>query len=218
MEARAAFVGLIQVDPPAQVADYENWHACDHLPENWALPTVVYANRWVAAPSLLPARFSAEPVLEGPQFLIAYFFREPVEEAIDAFNALGARLTDAGRGFPHRRVVFGRYFDVTSAQTVAGEVVSAAALPHCRHAGALLALDKGPAHGEPALLGARGVMGCYQFESRSGPTHDALAASELRAELYFCREEPARVWSAVVATGGGSRAGALFCGAFGRSG
>lgn len=216
MDIRAAFIGLIEVESSAQVDAYEAWHATDHLAENWALPTVVYAGRWIARPALRLAR-TGEAALERAQFLIAYFFRDPVDEAIDAFAELGGRLTESGRGFSERQVVFGRYFDLASAHVAAGHDISARALPHRRHAGALIGLDKGDSGGEPALLGTRGVLGCYRFVTRPGPALDALPRGELRADLYFCDAEPGTVWSTVAASGSPSRAGSLFSGAFATS-
>ena len=193
-EIRGAFVGLIQVRDPQRASAYDDWHATDHLAENWALPEVVFASRWRASPAQLAGRRVAEPALAGPQFLISYFFREPLDDAIEAFVALGNRLVAAGRGFAERDVVFGRYFELESARLADGVELSPDALPYRRHRGVVLQLwEVGDSPDPPAWLDAQGVLGCLRFAARPGPVHDACGIERARVELYFVDRSPGEI-------------------------
>ncbi|MCE2392454.1 MAG: hypothetical protein J4G09_13415 [Proteobacteria bacterium] len=211
-EIRGAFVGLIRTPDPESARAYDDWHATDHLAENWALPQVVFASRWWATPEQIAGRRVGEAALAAPQFLISYFFRDPLDAAIEDFVALGNRLVAAGRGFAEREVVFGRYFELESARLAAGVELSPEALPYRRHRGVVLELGEADDSSGPAALhDAAGVLGCLRFVARPGPVHDACGVGRARADLYFADRPPGEL---LAAEAGRPRPGTALLGAF----
>ena len=60
--------GIFSVTPPAPPDDdgsYLRWHLLDHMPEQYQLPGLVYAMRWIADGEYLDSPIAAERAL-GP--------------------------------------------------------------------------------------------------------------------------------------------------------
>lgn len=199
--AHAAFFGLVETPEGQGVRAYEDWHADDHQPENWALPGVVYANRWVADDAHRAARFVGDERLARAQFLITYFFLDPLDEALAGWNGLAQTLRAQGRMFEERELHLGSIFACTGGE-VSGEVPhSAAALPYRRHRGVFLRLGESTEVTKEdearftEVLGRDGVNGGLRFCHREGPAYGASRAGF--AELYFSAKEPLEVFHGI---------------------
>jgi len=211
--ACAAFFGLVETPEGKGVQAYEDWHADDHQPENWALPEVVYANRWVADDAHRAARCVGDERLARAQFLITYFFKEPLEEALAGWNGLAQTLRAQGRMFDERDLHLGSVFECAGGE-VSGEIPhSAAALPYRRHRGVFLRLGESARVTEEdearfaEVLGRDGVHGGLRFCHHEGPAYGASRAGS--AELYFSAKEPLEVFQGIE-----PGAHAIFAGSF----
>lgn len=211
--AHAAFFGLIETPEGKGVRAYQDWHADDHQPENWALPGVVYANRWVADDAHRAARFVGDERLARAQFLITYFFVDPLDESLAGWNGLAQDLRAQGRMFDERDLHLGSVFECAGGE-VSGEVPhSTAALPYRRHRGVFLRLGESPKVTKEdearfvEVLGRDGVNGGLRFCNDAGPEYGTSRAG--RAELYFASRDPLEVFHGI-----DPGAHAIFAGSF----
>ena len=211
--ARSAFFGLVETPEGEGVRAYQDWHADDHQPENWALPGVVYANRWIAEDAHQATRFVGDERLARVQFLITYFFVDPLDASLAGWNGLAQELRAQGRMFDARELHLGSVFECAGG-VVSGEVQhSTAALPYRRHRGVFLRLGESAevTQADEArfaeVLGREGVNGGLRFSNTAGPEYGASRAGS--AELYFASREPLEVFDGVEAG-----AGSIFAGTF----
>ena len=79
---------MTAVDPGYHVA-FNAWHQLDHRPENLALPGVIWSERWVKSPDCDAFAHGGDEELLGCTYANIYWFRDPVAQALDAFNELG---------------------------------------------------------------------------------------------------------------------------------
>jgi hypothetical protein len=199
--AIAAFIGLIEAEAEGAEARYEAWHASDHLPENKALPGVVYANRWHASEAIRGQHAIGDPALGNPQFLISYFFGEPLITALDEWSGLAQELGGVGRMFDDRSVRLGGLFAFEHWETAPGVVLSANAVPHRPHAGVVFQLASQPESSSidhdrfSAILERPGVVGGIRFASTGAREFGQTRGG--RAELYFCEGDPSEIVSDV---------------------
>lgn len=87
------FFSFVAVEPASREA-YNRWHRYDHLPENLALPGVLWGERW----SRVRREEESNLDYDATEFLAMYWFREPIGPAIDEWAHLGADSFEWGRG------------------------------------------------------------------------------------------------------------------------
>jgi hypothetical protein len=88
--------------PPAPADDdgsYLRWHLLDHMPEQYQLPGVVHAQRWVADGEYVGSRLASHGALGDVGNVMNYLMGDPVQRTLDDFIELGGRLREIGR-FP----------------------------------------------------------------------------------------------------------------------
>ena len=164
--------------------EYNAWHLFDHLPENLKLEGLQWGQRWVATPDLMNRRLAAEGPLAATQYVTLYLMTAPLQPALARFRALARELRVSGRFFEARTAHLSGPFGLVETYAAPGVPVDAAAIPYRPHRGLFVtvhdqeeaatpaALDEARAwYGEvaiPALLGTRGVAGCWWFEALEG--------------------------------------------------
>ena len=97
--------GIFSVTPPAPPDDdgsYLRWHLLDHMPEQYQLPGLVHAMRWIADGEYLDSPIVASGPLVQVGNVVNYLVGDPVQQTLDDFMELGGRLAEVGR-FPQRR-------------------------------------------------------------------------------------------------------------------
>ena len=216
--AVAAFLGLMEVRGDGAEARYQTWHANDHLPENKAIPGVVYGQRWHASEALRKTHRVDDPAIGAPQFLITYFFGEPLETSLDEWNLLADRLGAAGRMFDDRSVRVGGLFAFEHREVAPHLELSPRALHHRPHSGVYLQLAAHTDVGEDdrarfqAVLERENVAGGIRFASAGA--HEYGDTQGGRAELYFAAPgcEPEAAFAGIPAA-----SDVVFSGAFGPS-
>ena len=96
---------IFSVTPPASSEDdgsYLRWHLLDHMPEQYQLPGIQYALRYIADGDYLDNRIAATGHLEQVGNVVNYLVGDPVQQTHDDFMLLGPRLAELGR-FPEVR-------------------------------------------------------------------------------------------------------------------
>jgi hypothetical protein len=97
MRARKAYFSFSHLSDQTKHHAYNSWHQLDHRPENLALDSVLYGERWVHTPRCAASRRAAEPVLAPVQYVTAYWFAEPSEPSISEWQELAEISFQWGR-------------------------------------------------------------------------------------------------------------------------
>ncbi|HVU72734.1 MAG TPA: hypothetical protein VHE83_07220 [Mycobacteriales bacterium] len=137
--------GIWSFTPPGPVDDdgsYLRWHLLDHMPEQFQLPGVQHALRYLADDRCRAARIAGADHLADLGNAVSYLVGDPVEQTLEDFMALGPRLAEAGR-FPHKRpslqvaaLALTRWYAAPAAQ------VTAEVVPWRPHRGVLLVVEE----------------------------------------------------------------------------
>jgi hypothetical protein len=207
-----AFFSFPRITDPARHADYNAWHQYDHRPENLALPGVVHGDRWVRSPDCVAAGAAPDPLLASTHYLAMYWFAEPLEASVAAWQRLGDTTLQQGRRPDLRyasRPLLG-FFRPVRGYLAPTTRVSTAALPFRPHRGVHVTVTAVDAPGSaaaeeqfewhdrerlPRVLGLPGAAGGWTFrserlsaESTGGGTDGALPV--MRIELTWLEGDP----------------------------
>lgn len=217
MFAELAFFSFVQLADATHHHTYNEWHQLDHLPENRALPGVAWGDRW-GRPADYAAASHANEKYRDVDYVAMYWFRAPVDEAVAAWDALGATSFQWGRGpmLPGvSRPLLG-FFNPVKGYAAPTALVSPEVLPYRPMRGLHLTLTRhANPHGTdahaafqhedreliPALLEADGVAGAWTFSFSHPQRHstlplettDADAKGSLRIRLMYLDEDPLEV-------------------------
>ena len=137
--------GIFSLTPPAPEGDdgsYLQWHLLDHMPEQYQLPGIVLAQRWIADGDYPDHRITADGTLSDVANVVNYLVGDPVQQTFDDFMALGARLAEMGR-FPERRPSLAlRMLALLHWQAAPRVLVSHEVVPFRPHRGVLVVLEE----------------------------------------------------------------------------
>jgi hypothetical protein len=205
-----AYFSFTEITDPREHASYNEWHLFDHVPENLALPGIVWGQRWVAAPDLQPA-VGSDARLGAVHYVTAYLMREPADRTLGEFLGLGHRLRALGRFHAHRRALLGGPFRLVKTYATPRALVAADAVPYRPHRGVMVAVvdvDDARAGDEvarwtddvlcPALVATPGVAGTCWFEAMPDAA-TTLATNPPRRTIHvaWLDGDPAEVSAAV---------------------
>jgi hypothetical protein len=174
--------GIFSLTPPAPPEDdgsYLRWHLLDHMPEQYQLPGIVHALRWVADGDFVNNRIVSAGRLADIGNVVNYLVGDPVEQTVEEFGQLGARLAEVGR-FPQVRPSL--QISLLALQHVYAApraLISPEVVPFRPHRGVVVIVEQ-PAgentgqwlqwlHTEhsPQLMSVPGVAGAWMFGTTS---------------------------------------------------
>jgi hypothetical protein len=169
-----ATMSLSASSPSGDDASYLEWHQLDHMPQQYEIPGLLYAQRWASTPECRAARLVQSERFEPTNHVVQYLFGGRVAEAVDEWFTLGAHLREVGR-FPYRlpAVLLGG-FEVIERHAAASASVTADIVPYRPNRGMYLVIEQLDNASEPAawsaehvekLLGIDGVAGMWTFAS-----------------------------------------------------
>ena len=160
---------------------YLRWHLLDHMPEQFRLPGVVHAQRWLVDDDCLASERIAEAGLADVRNVVLYLMGRPVRATLDDFAALGAELGRAGRfgeRLPSRLLGPHTLVDTFASPRA---LVDPAVVPFRPHQGVCVIVEEPRADGDvdewlrwlrcehhPDLGGVEGVAGGWVFRVRPG--------------------------------------------------
>lgn len=164
--------------------EYNEWHLFDHMPENFKLDGLQWGQRWVATPELAHRRLVASGDLASCHYLTMYLITDPVDRALEEFQALGRTLDSLGRFFKARRSHLSGPFKLVKAYASPRVAIDAEVVPYRPNRGLFVTVQdraEGATYHEmdearrwydrvhiPDLLTVRGVAGCWWFEAEGG--------------------------------------------------
>jgi hypothetical protein len=147
---------------------YLEWHALDHLPEQYRLKGVRLGSRWVSTPACRAARAYDSGPFQAVDHVVNYLVTEPLADSLDRFWELMVALTDTGRmGERLKSVHVGDYKVVR--KLAAPRVAGADVLPWRPAQGIYLAVELAPEGGDErmeeldALTEIDGVVGFWRY-------------------------------------------------------
>ena len=175
IRVKAAFFSLTPPAPADDDGSYLRWHLLDHMVEQYQLPGIQYALRYIADGEYLDRRIVATGHLEDVGNVVNYLVGDPVQQTHDDFLQLGPRLAEMGR-FPEvrpslqlRMPALLHWYAAPQAQ-ISPEVV-----PFRPHRGVVVIIEEPVGedvagwlqwlHSDhyPAVLATRGVAGTWMY-------------------------------------------------------
>lgn len=207
-KAKAAAFFCIEVTDPNGHLEWNWWHSSDHIPENLALDGVALGTRWIAPKTLMDARMAVHPGLARTQYLVHYLFKDPVEQSLTDFSALGAQLRAVGRMYEKTDIPLAATAIFLKGFVAPRIEISPEALPYRPHKGILAIMvdfegDKDHQESSrwfdrvhvPDMLTVKGITGAYWFQGRpKNPRYHDVGDPEKRwTFLYYLDEDPLQV-------------------------
>lgn len=209
------FFSFIKLEDPSVRREYNMWHQLDHLPENRALPGVIWGDRWALTEEYKAA---ARGKYRDIDFVGQYWFADPTDQAVAEWTQLGEDSFQWGRGplIPGIKRELLAFFKPVKGYTTPAARVSAEVLPMRPHTGVHItavqfeeahSLETHEAHFKqdreviPALIAEEGVIGAWTFSFHSAQRHDSLPFDEteeaergsMRVRVVFLEGDPLEV-------------------------
>ncbi len=179
IRVRAAFFSLTPPSPPDDDGSYLRWHLLDHMPEQYQLPGIQFALRYIADGEYPAHRIAAEGPMVNVGNMVNYLVGDPVQETHDDFMVLGGRLREIGR-FPEVRPgIQLRMPALLSWHASPKALISAEVVPFRPHRGVVVIIEEPVSddHDEwlkwlhtdhfPRMLDTPGTAGAWMYGSTS---------------------------------------------------
>ncbi len=179
IRVKAAFFSLTPPPPADDDGSYLRWHLLDHMPEQYQLPGIQLALRYIIDGDYPDHRIAGHGPLTGIGNLVNYLVGDPVQQTHEDFMNLGPRLREMGR-FPEYRP--GLQLRMPALQhwyAAPRALISPEVVPFRPHRGIVLIVEEPVetnvdawrqwTHAEhvPALLETPGVAGLWMYGSTS---------------------------------------------------
>ncbi len=219
-----AFFSFVQLADASLHGEYNRWHQLDHRPENLALPGVAWGDRWARVREQETSH-AADSAFADTDFVAMYWFRDPVEQSVDAWDRLGEASFQWGRGpiIPGVERKLLAFFRPVKGYSAPHALVSPDVLPFRPNQGMHITLTRYPephgldAHDSfrwedtelmPELLKVPGVAGGWTFSFSHAQQHTTLPFAdtvshqpgELRIRLLYLDGEPEGTGAAIRST------------------
>lgn len=175
IRVKAGVFSITPPTPPDDDGSYLRWHLLDHMPEQYQLPGLAFALRWIADGDYPAARIAANGHVADVGHIVHYLMGDPVQQTYDDFIELGGRLREIGRFPVLRPALQMRLLALLRWYSAPAALISPEVVPFRPHRGVVVIIEE-PAddvidpwlqwlHAEhyPALLAMPGVAGAWMF-------------------------------------------------------
>ncbi|MGH3577443.1 MAG: hypothetical protein ACRDU0_07800, partial [Mycobacterium sp.] len=203
---KVGFFSLSHRSPSGDDRPYLEWHHLDHMPEQYQLPGLIFAQRWASTPACRAARAAEEGDWSQVEHVVCYLMGNPVDETLDEFLTLGRHLAELGR-FP--RSLPSQYrggLRLLEAHAAPRALISAEVVPFRPHRGVYLIVEAptDPAaqdeylrrrHVElfPELVSVPGVAGVWSYATTPSIRRPMFTDGQFRMTVCYLDEDPAAV-------------------------
>ncbi len=178
IRVKAAFFSVTaSAAPNEDITTYLRWHLLDHMPEQYQLPGIVHAMRWIADGVYGDRRLAGTGRLSQVGNVMNYLVGDPVQQTHYDFMELGPRLAELGRFPVHRPSLQLTMPALLRWYSAPRALVSAEVVPFRPHRGVVLIVEQPGVtdlaqwlqwlHLEhyPTLLEVPGVAGVWMYGS-----------------------------------------------------
>jgi hypothetical protein len=165
------FFSFTEITDPSAHEAYNAWHQLDHMPEQFTIEGINFAQRWVRSPRCTAAEDACGPLLERFHYMTLYLMRD--RSLLGEFDALAQRLRAEDRFFAARRSLLSGAFEVTGRWAAPRVAISPGAVPFRPSEGVYVVV--GPPVDGAILVGHEGVAGVWQFAQTPEGRHVTVA-------------------------------------------
>lgn len=176
---RYVFLSLSAREPDGRDAEYLEWHAMDHRPEQYRLANLRNSLRLVSTPACRAARAASEGRYDEVDHVMNYLF---ADDDLTEFNDLGGALDRGGR-MPLRLPSLGYLTGNLAGKVAAPHAVAGAdVIPWRPCHGVYLIFEHGQA--SPAsLVDLPGVAGVWWYHGATAPE---FASDSGGVQITYC--------------------------------
>lgn len=203
IRVKAAVFSITPPLPPDDDGSYLRWHLLDHMPEQYQLPGIQHAIRYIADGEYPEHRVVTAEPLDDVGSVVNYLVGDPVQQTHDDFMTLAARLTEMGR-YPEARPLLQLRMPALDRWYAAPRaLVSPEVVPFRPHRGIVLIVEQPVTNDlnqwrqwlhtdhHPALLSERGVAGVWTYaDPRTWKLHRALRGEPQHTTVVYVDEDP----------------------------
>jgi hypothetical protein len=206
---KVGFFSISHASPTGDDRPYLEWHQLDHMPEQYQLPGLVFAQRWAATPACRAVRVAGTEGWAMVDHVVCYLMGSPVDQTIDDFFTLGRHLAELGRfagALPAQYVGALRLLETHAAPRA---LVSSEVVPFRPNRGIYLLVEE-PVEGTgqdvrdaylqrqhveilPGLVSVPGVAGAWAFATTPAIRRPPFTEGAYRMTLCYLDDEPAVV-------------------------
>jgi hypothetical protein len=188
-DVRLLFVSMSAREPDGRDAEYLEWHALDHRPEQYRLTGIRHSLRLVSTPACRAARAASDARYDAVDHVMTYLFADAA--ALEPFTALGAALGGDRRPFRLPTVEFGVY-DVAGRVAARRALAGADVIPWRPARGVYLLIEQGTS--SPAALAAvPGVAGIWWHDPSTVPSPVPTDNDGLQLTYCYLDDDPVDV-------------------------
>ncbi len=199
------FFSLSRCSPTGDDRPYLEWHAMDHMPEQYQLPGLVLGQRWVSTAACRSVRAADVGDWSAVDHVVCYLMGKPLDETIDEFFTLGRRLAELGRfpeALPSQYRGALRLLETHAAPRA---LISAEVVPFRPHRGIYLIVEEPAAepggahlrrqHAEilPGLVSVPGVAGAWTYATTPAIRRPMFSDGSFRMTVCYLDGDPAAV-------------------------
>jgi hypothetical protein len=203
---KLGFFSLSHHSPGGDDRAYLEWHQLDHMPEQYQLPGLLFAQRWASTPACEAVRAAAVEDWAKTAHVVCYLMGNPLDETIDEFFTLGRALAEMGRfsqSLPKQYLAGLRLLD---AQASPRALISDEVVPYRPNRGIYLIVEEPTDAGLqdqyiqrmhtdvlPALVSVPGVAGALAFGTSPAIRRDTFSPGSYRITTCYLDDDPATV-------------------------
>ncbi len=212
IRVKAAFFSFTPAAGPDDDGSYLRWHLLDHMPEQYQIPGIQYALRYIADGDYPRSRLAASGPLEQVGNLVTYLVGDPVQQTHDDFMVLGPRLAEMGR-YPIVRPGLQLRMPALLAWYAAPQaLISAEVVPFRPHRGVLVIVEEPVGedvdgwlkwlHTDhyPSVLSTPGTAGAWMYGStNTWKLHPHTQGDPQYSTVIYLDDDPLAVTKALAA-------------------
>ena len=206
IRVKAAFFSITPPGPPDDDGSYLRWHLLDHMPEQYQLPGIQFALRYIADGEYKNHRLVANGKLADVGNIVNYLVGDPVQQTHEDFMQLGPQLAEIGR-YPDRRPYLQLRMPALLRWYASPQaLVSAEVVPFRPHRGVLVVIEEPVGddvgawqkwlHTEhiPAVLQVPGTAGAWMYgTTNTWKLHPATQGDPQFTTVIYLDDDPLAV-------------------------